>query len=148
MDYLVLPQRVFPWGCIVTLVAFVWFFSSMCFQMSPQVACISICKFTLVAFVWLFTTVCSQMSFQITCVRRCKATLAAYGNFFLAVWFHIICQHIARWRLFSLSQFLKKKIWFIQTKFFLLRDQFNECPWMCMCKECFKLRKVKNHTYS
>ena len=41
-------------GYIVALVTFVWFFSTVCFQMCCQSACIEWCKITLIAFVWLF----------------------------------------------------------------------------------------------
>ena len=43
--------------CRVTLLAFVWLFSTVCFQMSPQIAGLRGCIITLVAFVWLFSTV-------------------------------------------------------------------------------------------
>ena len=45
----------------VTLAAFVWPFSTVCFQMCPQIACCRGFIFTLVALVWLFSTVCYQM---------------------------------------------------------------------------------------
>ena len=45
-------------GCI-----FCVFFSAVCYQMGPQSACMSRCKVTLVAFVWLFSTVHLQVSF-------------------------------------------------------------------------------------
>ena len=46
-------QRVCRRECVVTLVAFVWLFSTVCFQKSLQIACINWCKITLVAFfVW------------------------------------------------------------------------------------------------
>ena len=50
------PQVACPRGCIVTLVAFVWFFSNVRLQMSHQTE--STRKFiaTLVAFVWFFST--------------------------------------------------------------------------------------------
>ena len=35
----------------ITLVAFVWFFSAVCFQMPPQIACLIRCVISLVAFV-------------------------------------------------------------------------------------------------
>ena len=38
-------------SCKITLVAFVWLFPTVCFQMSPQVACLRGCKVALVAFV-------------------------------------------------------------------------------------------------
>ena len=41
-----------PRRCIVTLVAFVWFFSTVCFQMLSQIAYKRRCIGTLVAFVW------------------------------------------------------------------------------------------------
>ena len=44
-------------GCKVTLVAFIWLFSKVCFQMSPQITRPRRCKVTLVAFVWLFSTI-------------------------------------------------------------------------------------------
>ena len=37
-------------------------------------------KVALVAFVWLFSTVCFQMSPQIACLGRSKVTLVAWGN--------------------------------------------------------------------
>ena len=52
--------------------AIVWLFSTVCFQMGPQMACMSGCIITLVAFVWLFSTVHFQMCPQIACLNRCK----------------------------------------------------------------------------
>ena len=46
-------QMVCIWGCITTLVTFVLLFSTVCFQMSPQIACPRGSIVTLVAFVWL-----------------------------------------------------------------------------------------------
>ena len=37
-------------GCIITLVAFFWLFSTVCFQMCPQMACLRRCIVALVAF--------------------------------------------------------------------------------------------------
>ena len=53
------PQIAWIWawawaclnGCIITLVAFAWLFSTM----SPQISCLNGCIITLVAFDWLFT---------------------------------------------------------------------------------------------
>ena len=56
-------------GTPFKLVALAWLFSTMCFQMSPQIACLCGCKVTLVAFIWLFSKVCFQMSSQITCIK-------------------------------------------------------------------------------
>ena len=49
--------------------------STVCFQMSPQMACPRECIVTLVAFVWLFSSVCCQMCPQITCLSWGKVTL-------------------------------------------------------------------------
>ena len=87
------PQIACQRGCIVTLVAFVWLFSTVCFQMFPQIVCTRGCIVTLqcdyasscaddlnalVAFVWLFSTVCSQMFPQIACMSGCIVTLFAF----------------------------------------------------------------------
>ena len=86
-----------------TLVAFVCLFSTVCLQMSPQIACPRRCeitvnalfstvhvqmltqrawiragKVTLVAFVRLFSTVCFQTNLQRAYLRGCKVTLVAF----------------------------------------------------------------------
>ena len=71
------PQTACPWGCIVTLVTFVRFFFAVCSQMLPQIACTRECKVTLVTFVWLFSSVRFQMSPQRACTRGCIVTLVA-----------------------------------------------------------------------
>ena len=43
------------------LALFVRLFCNVCYQMFPQIACLWGCKVTLVAFVWLFSTVRFQM---------------------------------------------------------------------------------------
>ena len=68
-------------SCKITLVAFVWLFPTVCFQMSPQVACLRGCKVALVAFVSLFSIVGSQMSPQIACLRGCIVALVAFFYF-------------------------------------------------------------------
>ena len=59
------PQMGCPRGCIITLVAFVWLFSTVHFQMCPQIVCPRRGIVTLVTLVWLFSTVCFQMCPQI-----------------------------------------------------------------------------------
>ena len=82
-------QTACLWGWKVTLVAFIWFFSTVCFQMSPQSVCIGGCKVTLVTFVWLFSAVRFQMSPQISSPRGCIITLVAF------VWlFSTVCLHV------------------------------------------------------
>ena len=65
-------------GCIITLVAFVWFFSTVCFQMRPQSEGTKRCIVTLVAFVWLLSTVSLHMFPQWTWIRGCIITLFAF----------------------------------------------------------------------
>ena len=72
------PQMACLRECIVALIAFVWLFSTMCFQMWPQRVCPRKGIVALVAFVWLFSTVRLQMCLQGACIRRCKVTLVAY----------------------------------------------------------------------
>ena len=71
------PQIYCLRGGIVTLVAFVWPFSTVRFQMTPQSACLRRGIVTLVAFVWLFPTVRFQMCPQMNCLRRGKVALVA-----------------------------------------------------------------------
>ena len=49
------PRIACPRWCKITLVAFVWLFSTVCFQMSPQIACLRWGIVALVALVWLFS---------------------------------------------------------------------------------------------
>ena len=109
------PQITCMRRCIVTLVAFVWLFSTVCFQMFPQIACMSGCIFTLVAFVrffstawedvkshwlhlfdfvWLFSTVCFQMFPQLASMSGCIFTLVAFVRFVSTVRFQV-CPQIA-----------------------------------------------------
>ena len=76
------PQIAFLRGCIATLVAFVWLFSTVCFQMGPQMACPAGCIVTQIAFVWLFSSVQFQMRLHMTCIRGFIVALIAF------VWFH------------------------------------------------------------
>ena len=75
---------------IVTLIAFVWLFSTVRLQMSPQIACLRRGIVALIAFVWLFSTVCFQMLPQIACTRRGITTL-----FTFAFWFNDIVCHLS-----------------------------------------------------
>ena len=70
-------------GCKVTLV--VLLFSAVRFQMFPQIACFNGCKVTLVTFVWFFSTVRFQMCPQIACIRGCKVTLVVFAWLFSTV---------------------------------------------------------------
>ena len=68
-------QITYPIKRMITLVAFVGLFSSVCFQMATESAWIRAGKVTLAAFVWLFSAVCYQMCPQIACMRRGKVGL-------------------------------------------------------------------------
>ena len=70
-------QIAFSQGCKVTLVAFVWLFSTVRFQMFTQIAWIIWRIITLVAFVCLVSTMCFQMFLQETHARRWIGTLVA-----------------------------------------------------------------------
>ena len=84
------PQITCLWRCKVTLVAFVWFFPTVCLQMYPQMNCLRGCIVTLVAFVWLFPTVDFQMSPQIACLRERRVALAAFVWLYARFcWFHL-----------------------------------------------------------
>ena len=63
---------------IVALVAFVWLFSTVGFQMLPHIACMRRYVVALVAFVWLFSTVRFQMCPQRAWIRAGKVTLVAF----------------------------------------------------------------------
>ena len=84
------PQIACPRRCKVTLVAFVWLFSTVHFHVFPQMACLKGCKVTLVTFVWLFPTVHVHVFLQIACLRGCKVTLVAFvlllGNLRMQLW--------------------------------------------------------------
>ena len=75
-------QTACPRGRIVTLLAFVWLFSTMHLRMCPQNVRIRWCIVTLFAFVWLFSTVYLQMNPQIAWIRWSISTLVA-----------LFCQH-------------------------------------------------------
>ena len=64
--------------CIVTLVAFVRFFSWVDFQMCIQMACLYKCIVALIAFVWFLSRVSFQMGLQAFSPIRSKVTLVAY----------------------------------------------------------------------
>ena len=83
------PQIVCMRRGIVTLVAFVWLFSTVCFQMCPQIACQRWGIVTLVASVWLFSAVGFQMCPQIACLRWGKVTLVAFVWLFSTVLFQM-----------------------------------------------------------
>ena len=120
-----MPQIACLRGCIITMVAFVWLYSTMNFQVSPQIACLRGCVITLVAFVWLFTKMCFQMSLQTSNIRWCKVTLIAFF-WLLSITFHFhgnlytwstqtfFVHHHKKWMLVleQWSSFTEKKSWY------------------------------------
>ena len=65
-------------GGEVTLITFVWLFSTVRYKMSFQMVCFRRCKVTLVAFVWPFSAVLFKMCLQNVSPRRGKVTLVAF----------------------------------------------------------------------
>ena len=57
------------------------FFSTVWFQMSPQIVCPKRGKVTLVAFIWFFPKVWFQMFTQITWIRKGKVPLITFLYF-------------------------------------------------------------------
>ena len=97
--------------CIIALVAFVGLFSTVHFQMSPQMACLRGCIITLVAFVWLFSTVHFQMFPQTARVSGCIITQVAMIRLFSAVDFHM-CHQCGCLRE-NIALFLHFKVWIL-----------------------------------
>ena len=98
--------------CIVTLVTFMWLFSTVFFQMCPQIACLRGCIVTLVAFVWLFSTVFFQMSPQIAFLNGCIVTLVTFVRLVSIVHLHMSFQMACiRWRIVTLVAFLQMGLW-------------------------------------
>ena len=89
MGFQMSPQMACMRGCILTLIAFVWLFSTVYFQMSPQIVYTIGCVITLIAFVGLFSTVHFQMSPQIACTRGCIITLVAFLWLFTTLCFQM-----------------------------------------------------------
>ena len=83
------PQTACLSGCIVTLFTLVRLFSTVYFQMCPQVACLRGCIITLVASDWFFSTVCHQMNFQTAWLRGCIVALVTLTWFFTSMHFQM-----------------------------------------------------------
>ena len=76
------PQRTWIRAAKLTLVAFVWLFLGVFFQMWPQIVCLRRGIVTLVAFIWLFSTVYFHMRLQRALIRAGKLTLVAFVRIF------------------------------------------------------------------
>ena len=50
-------QKTSPRGCMVTLIAFVWLFFTLCFWRSPYIAWVRGCIVTMVTLIWFFSAV-------------------------------------------------------------------------------------------
>ena len=83
------PQIEWFITCIVAMVTCIWFHSRVGCQMSSQTTCIERCIVTLVALVQFFSRVCLQMCFQTPFPERCKATDIAFVRFFTWVDFQM-----------------------------------------------------------
>ena len=69
MIFLVSPQMAYLNRCKIALVALVWFFSTMSFDMFPQTVCPGRYKIALIAFVIFLAGVSFQMPFKIMSVQ-------------------------------------------------------------------------------
>ena len=133
------PQAACIRGCKVTLVAFVWLFSTVRFQMRLQTACLRRCIVTLVAFVWLFCTVCFQMYLQIACPTGCIITLAAiiWPDAFLCLLISDI------WKTYIPQAFFHHHN-VTCTVFRLMETEINFWKWVCIGKCIGRMKwKVK-----
>ena len=118
MCFQMILQTACIWGCKVTLVAFVWLFTTVHFQMHPQSTCIRRCKVTQIALVWLSPTVCLQMYPQSACPRGCIVTLVAFVWLFSSIGFQMFPQI---------------------TFFIIIFDRFFHSS---LLNGCFKLRQI------
>ena len=117
-------------GCIITLVAFVWLFSTMHYQMCFQMTSIRGCVFALVAFVLFFYAVCFQMNPQMACIRKCIFTLLAF------IWFHAIsCRFHKDFHACIIYTFV-----IIFRNLLHCRLGFAQCN---HCNGCFKLKPIQ-----
>ena len=96
------------------LVAFVWLFSTVSFQMSPQIVFSKKGKGTLVAFafVWLFYTVCFQMCLQIACPRKDKVPFVTFFRIVSTVCFQMCPQMVRGEQIIRYSN----SIWIVGTE--------------------------------
>ena len=69
------PQRTRSGEGKVTLVAFIWFFSTVCFKMPHQIACLRRGIVTLVAFVWLGDIVSLLLQILYICILETNANV-------------------------------------------------------------------------
>ena len=133
-------------GCIITLVASVWLYPTVCFQMGPQMAYLRRCIITLAAFVWLFSTVGFQMCPQMVRPRWCIVTLVAF------VWlFSTVC-HKMYPQAFCIGGCIFTLVAFILpvTVYFLLflNVNFYELPQRTFSLACFFIAEIFIHLFS
>ena len=76
-------------------------FSSVCVQMSPQIACLREGIFALVAFIRFLVTVCYQMFVQNACTTGNEVALAAFVWLFSTVHFLMGPQNACMWQCIS-----------------------------------------------
>ena len=128
------PQVACLRGWLVTLVAFVWLFPTVCIQMPPQIACLRTGIVTLVAFVWLFSTVRFQMCPQIACLRRRKVTRLAFIWLLSTVYFQMCSQNVCSERcIITLGAFISWKSFISQDSVYQ-RHNISFCHHSPCCK--------------
>ena len=111
--------------CIVTLIAFVWLFASVRFQMRLQRTCIRGRKVAQFAFVWFFSTVCLQMCLQIAFNGRSKVTLITFVGFLSGKW-------SIRWIAWENSWLHWLHLWGFSAQCFFKMLLHIWCLWWCI----------------
>ena len=112
------PQKTWVRAGKVTRDAFVWLFSTVCFQMLTQQPCLRRCKVTLVAFVCFFSTVCYQSVYP----RGGIVTLIAFVWLFSTV----RLQCLLKWLAWEEAVTLVAFVWLFATVRFQMCSQIAE----------------------
>ena len=127
-----------------SLVAFVLLFSSMYFQMNPQMVWPKRCKITLVVFLWFFSTVFFEMSPQTAYRRWCILALVALVWLFSIVWlsdWNITIDHAFTWFMLSKILIHHQQITYVVSHV-ILASNWEKYYWLYMRRTKVKVRHV------
>ena len=119
------------------LVAFVWFISTVCFQMLPQIACLKGFKSALVTFIWFFSTVGFKMLTRRAWIRTSKVTLDLSSGCFQSLPMHncISCICFAFFTAsFQMSPLSKLKWDVIKVSLVAFVWSYSLCVFICVIK--------------
>ena len=117
--------------CIVKLAAFVWLFSTVCFQMSPKTACLRRCIVTLAAFVCLFPLLVLEWVLKLPVWEYAKSHWLHLFDFFF--FFHYVFTNEPSNQLFQ-----KMHIQRLHFYFLCFLKRFFNVFWNCL--------KMQSHT--